>query len=145
MKVAISACLLGEPCRYDGEAKPCQRVIAFAAKHEVLPICPEVAGGLPTPRTPSEIVRENGNVRVMSKNGKDVTAAFETGSQETLRAMRDFGCELAVLKTKSPSCGTGIVYDGSFTGTLCEGWGVAAELIRNAGIPVESEESKLFD
>lgn len=144
MRIAVSACLLGEPCRYDGAAKPCQSVIDFAANHDVLSICPEVAGGLPTPRTPSEIVRENGSVRVVSKNGEDVTAAFERGSQETVRQMQDFDCELAILKTKSPSCGTGVVYDGCFTGTLCEGWGIAAELIRNAGFPVENEESDLL-
>ncbi len=139
MKIAISACLLGEPCRYDGASKPCKHVIAFAEQHEVLPICPEVAGGLPTPRTPSEIITEGGSAQVVTQDGRDLTEHFFLGAKNCLEAMRDFGCELAVLKSKSPSCGSGFVYDGSFTGKLTKGWGIAAETIRNAGIPVIDE------
>lgn len=144
MRIAVSACLLGEPCRYDGEAKPSEEVIAFASEHEVLPICPEVEGGLPTPRAPSELQAAaaggcEGRMRVVNREGSDVTEAFERGAEASLRAMREFGCEMAVLKAKSPSCGTGLVYDGSFTGRLVPGWGVAAALIRDAGIPVTDE------
>lgn len=142
MRIAVSACLLGEPCRWDGKAKPSEEVIAFASEHEVLPICPEVEGGLPIPRAPSEMqiaASEGGRARVLSREGADVTAAFERGAATTLEAMLEFGCEIAVLKAKSPSCGTGLVYDGSFTGRLVPGWGVAAALIRDAGIPVADE------
>lgn len=163
VKIAISACLLGEACRYDGASKPCEHVIVLARQHEVLPICPEVAGGLPTPRTPSEI--RSGNVdggepvdgalaggrkiagsagakrRVINSAGVDVTAQFEAGAERTLQAMREFGCELAILKAKSPSCGSGLIYDGSFSGRLVPGWGIAAEAIRDAGFPVYDETS----
>lgn len=142
MRIAVSACLLGEPCRYDGKAKPSEDVIAFARAHEVLPICPEVEGGLPTPRMPSELqlgASEEERARVVNREGADVTEAFERGAAASLQAMREFGCEMAVLKAKSPSCGTGMVYDGSFTGRLAPGWGVAAALIRDAGIPVTDE------
>lgn len=151
MKIAVSACLLGEPCRYDGKAKPNARLISLMQDHEVLPVCPEAAGGLPTPRPPSEQITRpcEGNapdgcsgrrVRVVSKDGGDVTDAFERGAALTLASMLDFGCELAILKAKSPSCGSGLVYDGSFSGTLRPGWGVAAALIRDAGVPVVDEE-----
>lgn len=153
MKIAVSACLLGEPCRYDGKAKPNARLISLVQDHEVLPVCPEAAGGLPTPRSPSEQVTrpcEDGasgedsekRVRVISEDGGDVTAAFERGAALTLASMLDFGCELAVLKAKSPSCGSGLIYDGSFSGTLRPGWGVAAALIRDAGVPVIDEEDE---
>lgn len=151
MKIAVSACLLGEPCRYDGKAKPNTRLISLMQDHEVLPVCPEAAGGLPTPRPPSEQITRpcEGNapdgcsgrrVRVVSEDGGDVTDAFERGAALTLASMLDFGCELAILKAKSPSCGSGLVYDGSFSGTLRPGWGVAAALIRDAGVPVVDEE-----
>lgn len=151
MKIAVSACLLGEPCRYDGKAKPDARLISLMRNHEILPVCPEAAGGLPTPRPPSEQIarprEENApdgcserRVRVVSENGDDVTEAFERGAALTLASMLDFGCELAILKAKSPSCGSGLIYDGSFSGTLRPGWGVAAALIRDAGVPVLDEE-----
>ncbi len=142
MKLAVSACLLGEACRYDGKAKPCESVLALAAEHEVLPICPEVAGGLPTPRAPSEIVRNESSIEetlVVNREGVEVTDAFVRGARESLRKMLEFGCESAILKAKSPSCGSGLIYDGSFSGTLAQGWGVAAAMIRDAGIPVFDE------
>ena len=138
MRIAVSACLLGEPCRYDGEAKPCKRVIEFTREHEVLPICPEVAGGLPIPHPACEVAGEN-PLRVIDCTGAEVTEAFERGAEETLRAVRAFRAEMAILKAKSPSCGTGRIYDGTFTGTLCDGWGVAARLLRDAGFPCIDE------
>lgn len=137
MKLAVSSCLLGEPCRYDAAAKPCKPVLDLADKHEILPICPEVAGGLPTPRIPSEITPDG--KRVLSQGGEDVTEAFAYGAQACLQDMMRFGCDAAILKSKSPSCGSGLIYDGTFTGTLTEGWGVAAALIRDAGITVYDE------
>lgn len=141
MKIAVSACLLGEACRYDGASKPCEHVMALAELHEVLPICPEVAGGLPTPRVPSEIRPGATGRRVVNNAGLDVSAQFEAGAARTVQAMREFGCEAAILKAKSPSCGSGLIYDGSFSGKLASGWGIAAEAIRNAGFPVYDETS----
>ena len=116
------------------------------AEHEVLPICPEVASNLPIPRPACEITSTN-PLQVLNRENKDVTEAFVSGAERTLTAMQDFGCEAAILKTKSPSCGTGLIYDGTFSGTLCEGWGVAATLIRNAGIPCvdESQAAQLLN
>lgn len=159
MKLAVSACLIGEPCRYDGRSKPSEELIPLVREHEVLPVCPEVAGGLPTPRPPSEQMpqpseksghagcerpdRRQKRVRVIAEDGSDVTDAFERGAASTLASMLDFGCDLAVLKAKSPSCGSGLIYDGSFSGTLRPGWGTAAALIRDAGITVVDEEQAL--
>lgn len=151
MKIAVSACLLGEPCRYDGRAKPSAEIISLLQEHEVLPVCPEVAGGLPTPRPASEqTTRPRGDdvsedcaeerVRVVNERGEDVTTEFERGAELTLASMLDFGCDLAILKAKSPSCGSGLIYDGSFSGALRPGWGTAAALIRDAGISVVDEE-----
>lgn len=141
VRIAVSACLLGETCRYDGASKPCDQVISLAEQHEVLPICPEVAGGLSTPRMPSEIILEAGKRRVVNSAGEDVSAQFEAGAVRTVQSMREFGCELAILKTKSPSCGSGLIYDGSFSGKLTGGWGIAAEAIRDAGFSVYDETS----
>ena len=139
MKIAVSACLLGEPCRFDGAAKPCAQVIELGKRHELVPVCPERAGGLPTPRPASEIDAAAHALRVANALGEDVTAAFVLGAQRTLDRARATGCELAVLKAKSPSCGSGLVYDGTFTRTLVPGWGVAARLLADAGIPVLDE------
>ena len=139
MKIAVSACLLGEPCRFDGAAKPCAQVIDLGKRHELVPVCPECAGGLPTPRPASEIYAAAPALRVVNMEGADVTAAFLAGAQRTLELVHAEGCELAVLKAKSPSCGSGLVYDGTFTRTLVPGWGVAARLLADDGIPVMDE------
>ena len=128
--IAVSACLLGRPCRYDGSSKPVDAVMQLARCYKFVPICPEVAGGLPVPHPPCEIVAGSRPVRVMDTNGDDVTQAFHLGASR---------CRVAVLKSKSPSCGSGSVYDGSFTGALVPGWGVAAQLFRDAGITVLDE------
>lgn len=135
MKLMISACLLGASCRYDGAAKPQEWVSKLAQKHSLVPVCPEQLGGLPTPRDPSE--RQGG--RVMSKAGADVTEQYRRGAEEALRLYRLLGCSAAVLKERSPSCGKGQIYDGSFTGTLVSGDGVTAELFAAQGIPVYGE------
>lgn len=152
MRIAVSACLLGEVCRYDGRSKPCARVQELAADgHELVPVCPEVAGGLPTPRTPCEIVRapsmkgkkaHTANERswtILDASGADRTAAYARGAQAELARAKEAGCELAILKAKSPSCGSGEVYDGTFSGTLVPGWGIAAAAFRDAGITVIDE------
>ena len=139
MRIAVSACLLGEACRYDGRAKVDEVVTALAGSHELVPVCPEVLGGLPTPRTRCEIVAGDGVVRVMDKAGEDRTDAFAKGARKAVEAARKAGCELAILKSKSPSCGVGLVYDGTFTGTLVPGDGLAARAFREAGIRVVNE------
>lgn len=137
--VLVSACLLGVPCRYDGSAKASERVLALAGSRAVIPICPEQLGGLPTPRPPAE---RRGD-RVVTKSGEDVTDVFAQGAQETLRLANLFHCRTAVLKANSPSCGCGSVYDGSFTGKLVPGDGLAAALLKENGVFVLTEADDL--
>ena len=170
VRIAVSACLLGEPCRYDGHAKPCARVQELSERgHELVPICPEVAGGLPTPRTPCEIVRApwmgadaqgDGRIagvgrnddatkaervdrswKIVDANGVDRTAAYERGACIELVRATEAGCKLAVFKAKSPSCGPREVYDSTFSGTLVPGQGIAAALFRESGITVIDENA----
>ena len=135
MRLLISACLLGCRCRYDGASKPQPWLAALAERHELVPVCPEQMGGLATPRPPAE---RQGD-RVMTKEGADVTAQYRRGAEEALRLCRLFHCQAALLKERSPSCGCGSVYDGTFTGVLTAGDGVTAELLRAEGVPVYGE------
>ena len=135
MTILVSACLLGCPCRYDGAAKAAPRVLALMERHTLIPVCPEQLGGLPTPRLPSER-REGG---VFDRGGKDVTVQYRQGAEEVLRLARLYGCTHAVLKERSPSCGSGQIYDGSFSHVLVPGSGVAAELLAQNGITVLGE------
>lgn len=142
MKILISACLLGIPCRYDGASKVQLWAEELARRHELVPVCPEQLGGLPTPRDPSE--RREG--RVVMNTGADVTEQYRRGAEAALRLCRMLGCEAAILKERSPSCGHGTIYDGTFTGTLTDGDGVTAELLLRNGIPVygESQAAELL-
>lgn len=133
--ILVSACLLGTPCRYDGKSKPSDAVLSLQEQYTLIPVCPEVMGGLPTPRTPSEIQGE----RVMMKSGRDVTQNYHAGAQKALETARAHGCTVAILKAKSPSCGKGEVYDGSFSGTLTHGNGICASLLMQNGIRVYTE------
>lgn len=135
MKILVSRCLLGEKCRYDGKLVPDESVIALGKEHRLVPVCPEMLGGLPCPRTPCE---RQADGSVLSKDGMDHTESYRSGAREALRVCLEEGCELAVLKARSPSCGKGLIYDGTFTGTLKEGNGVTAELLMQNGIPVEN-------
>ena len=110
MRLLVSACLLGVKCRYDGQSRPDEKVLGLLKNHVLVPVCPEQLGGLSTPRCPCEIQGD----RVMSRDGDDRTAEYEKGAQEALRLCRLFSCEAAILKAKSPSCGLGCVYDGTF-------------------------------
>jgi len=141
-KILVSACLLGTPCRYDGKSKPCGGVLALSKHYELIPVCPEVMGGLPTPRPPAE---RKGD-KVLTENGKDVTKEYLLGAQNALRTAKENGCRIAVLKEKSPSCGKDRIYDGSHTRTLTEGNGTTAELLLKNGITVfgESEINRLL-
>jgi len=132
MKVLVSACLLGMACRYDGRSKQNEEVIGLQKKHTLIPFCPEIYGGLPTPREPSEI-REG---RVYAKSGTDVTPQFEKGAAEALRLCRTLGCECALLQDKSPSCGCGWVHDGNFADGLVEGDGLTTKRLKMNGVRV---------
>ncbi len=141
--IAISACLLGEMCRYDGSACTCDAVRRLAKRSDVaiIAICPERAGGLTCPRPPAEIVSTpHGNKHVVDATGKDITEAFEIGARETLRTVLRYGCSHAILKSKSPSCGLGQIYNGSFSGTLIAGDGITAQLLKTAGIICITED-----
>ena len=135
MRILISACLLGCRCRYDGASKPQPWIAALAERHTLVPVCPEQLGGLSTPRPPAERC----GVRVVTREGGDVTAQYRRGAEEALRLCRLLGCDTALLKERSPSCGSGAIYDGTFTGTVTAGDGVTAELLRKNGIPVYEE------
>ena len=140
--ILVSACLLGESCRYDGKSKPCERVIALKDTYNLIPICPEVMGGLPTPRVPSEICGE----RVLMKDGRDVTENYNRGAQIALEIARQNACTVAILKEKSPSCGSGLIHNGLFDGGLVDGDGITTRLLKNEGIRVlgESEITEDF-
>lgn len=133
--ILVSACLLGAACKYSGGNNFCPQIAAMVQDHTLVPVCPEQLGGLPTPRPPSE---RQGN-RVVTRDGRDVTDAYLRGAQEALRLATLFGCDTAVLKARSPSCGVRAIYDGSFTGTVISGNGVTAELLQAAGIRVLTE------
>ena len=132
MKILVSACLLGVCCRYDGSGGSCAPLKSLKEKHQLIPVCPEVYGGLPTPRPPAEI----SGGRVKTREGADVTEAYERGAREALRLARYFGCRAAILKGRSPACGYGWIHDGGFAGGMTEGNGVMAELLAKEGIRV---------
>lgn len=137
-KLLISACLLGDPVRYDGKSKPIADldwVKQLQQQKRLYVICPEVAGGLPTPRPPAEKVED----KVLTELGIDVTPAFQSGAEKALVLCQQHGIKYALLKAKSPSCGNKEIYDGSFANTLIQGMGITAELLTNNGIQVFSE------
>ena len=131
-KLLVSACLLGENCKYSGGNNYSAAVAALAERYDLIPVCPEQLGGLPTPRTPSERVGD----RVLAKDGTDVTEAFRLGAEKALEIALSHGVKRAVLQERSPSCGCGTVYDGTFTGTLVPGDGVTAALLRENGVEI---------
>ena len=135
MRILISACLLGARCRYDGASKPQPWIAALAERHTLVPVCPEQLGGLPTPRPPAE---RRGD-RVVTREGADVTAQYRRGAEEALALCRLLGCGAALLKERSPSCGRGEIYDGTFSGTLTPGDGVTAALLEANGVAVYGE------
>jgi len=134
--IIVSACLAGVGCRYDGTAKPCEAVIRLVAEGQAVPLCPEQLGGLPTPRAPAEITGS----QVIRKDGVELTEEFIRGAREALKIARLVGAKTAILKSRSPSCGSGKIYDGSFSGRLVDGDGLFAELCKQEGIEVKNEE-----
>ena len=136
-KLLVSACLLGENCKYNGGNNYNENVIGLGEYFDFVPICPECFGGLPIPRVPSEIVGD----RVISKDGEDRTAEFKDGAEKSLYVANECSCIVAVLKERSPSCGFGMIYDGTFTGTLVKGNGFTADLLYNNGIRIYGESN----
>lgn len=144
MKVVISACLLGIRCRYDGGDSRSDTAIKQGETQDIIPVCPEESGGLPTPRPPAEIVGGDGNdvldgkAKVMTVEGTDVTEAYLKGARHALGVAQSNGTTHVVLKARSPSCGCGDIYDGTFSGTLTSGDGVTTALLKRHGITVTS-------
>ncbi len=140
----ISACLLGMRTTYDDSSRPQPHLIELAARGRIVPLCPEVAGGLPTPRPPAEIVGGDGHAvldgqaRVLTRDGDDVSAAFIAGAQVALETARRFGIKTAIMQARSPSCGHCQIHDGNFGGRLVDGQGVAAALLTRHGVRVLS-------
>ncbi|WP_276885787.1 DUF523 domain-containing protein [Anaerococcus lactolyticus] len=130
MKIGVSACLLGENCKYNGKNNFSSKLEEILKNHDLVAICPEVLGGLPTPRDPAEIVGEI----VRTKDGRSVDDEFKKGAKKALELIKRSKVELVVLQSRSPSCGIGKIYDGSFTGKLINGDGIFAKLLKEEGI-----------
>ena len=145
MKI-VSACLLGIKCRWDGKVKPCPKILELAKKEKLIPVCPEQLGGLSTPRIAQEVQScsgedvLDGKGKVLNRKGEDVTLNFITGAEEVLKIARLFNIKEFIGKSKSPSCGCGIIYDGSFSGNLTKGNGVTTALLKRNGIKIKTEK-----
>lgn len=144
--ILVSACLLGHSVRYKGDACPQALLLAPELRPYLLPFCPEVAGGLPTPRLPAEISGGSGSdvwqgaAAVINSSGREVSASFRRGARLCLRLIRQYDIRFAILKQRSPSCGTAEIYDGSFSGGKIRGAGVTAALLAQAGVTIYNEE-----
>ena len=135
-KILISACLVGENCKYNGGNNLNPKIEALLEKYDLIPFCPEVEGGLDTPRNPSEIKGES----VFMDNGRDVSENFFKGAKKALMLALFLKIKKAVLKERSPSCGTHQIHDGSFTNTLIDGMGITTKMLKENGIEVYSED-----
>ena len=135
MNILVSACLLGVHCRYDGNGVLQEEIKQLSKEHHLIPVCPEIFGGLATPRDPAERIGEC----VITKKGEDVTAQYTKGAEEVLQLCKFYDCHYAILKERSPSCGYGKIYDGAFCGTLIEGNGVTAQLLADYGGEIYGE------
>ncbi|MGN1081259.1 MAG: DUF523 domain-containing protein [Acutalibacteraceae bacterium] len=134
-KIIVSGCLMGCECRYKGDSCKNEEVLSLGCKHTLIPVCPEQLGGLATPRDPAEICGE----RIISSAGRDVTYEYKKGAETALYIAKQTGADAALFKANSPSCGKGIIYDGTFTGNKTAGDGVTAKLFSDAGIKVFTE------
>ena len=142
MKLLCSACLLGISCRFDGKSKLSPRILALLENHELVPVCPEQLGGLPTPRTPCEIQTDG---RLMNINGDDMSDQYHQGAKEANNIYLLTGCQAAILKARSPACGKGFIYDGSFSRKLISGHGIFAKLLLEKSIKVFTEEEDFIE
>ncbi|YAR62843.1 DUF523 domain-containing protein [Bacillus cytotoxicus] len=144
--IVISACLAGIACRYDGNDNLVSKIDELLQKEDTVLVCPEVLGGLPTPRPPAEIIGGNGDdvldgkARVQDKNGNDVTDAFIQGAYKALETIKDLNPAYIILKERDPSCGSSTIYTGEFNGKKQAGYGVTTALFRRHGFTVISEE-----
>ncbi len=137
MNILVSACLLGLKCRYDGKEVANLEVLKIKDNYSLIPVCPEQLGGLATPRPPAEIK----NVRVINNKSQDVTEEYNRGAEEALKLAKIFDCKFAILKERSPSCGSVEIYDGTFSEKLIPGKGITAELLEKNGIKIIGESS----
>ncbi|MCX5773658.1 MAG: DUF523 domain-containing protein [Fusobacteria bacterium] len=135
-KILCSACLLGISCRFDGKSKLNEKITALAHTHILIPICPEQLSGLPTPRPPSEILKKE----VFNISGDNLSLSFEKGAEEVLKIAKLLNSKTAILKSRSPSCGKGEIYDGTFSSTVILGNGITAQKLLDNGILVYCEE-----
>lgn len=139
MKIAVSACLLGYKCRYDGKTNYNEGIYNLKKEHELVIICPECFGNLSTPRDPSEIIGD----KVVSNKNKDVTVNFQNGAKISLDLLNRYNIKNAILKAKSPSCGKGLIYDGTFSSKLTKGNGITCQLFLDNNIKVYDENNYL--
>lgn len=137
----VSACLAGLNCKYDGGNNYNEDIMKLVKNGEAILVCPEQLGGLATPRFPSEVKNENGKRNVINNKGEDVTKNYERGAQETLELAKRLNIKKAILKARSPSCGCGLIYDGTFTKTKVEGNGITAQLLLDNGFEIFNEEN----
>ncbi|MCD4786050.1 MAG: DUF523 domain-containing protein [Candidatus Eremiobacteraeota bacterium] len=144
--IVVSACLAGRNCRFDKGSHPMQEIMEMVEEGKAILVCPEQLGGLPTPRPPSEIQKGDGDdvldgkSRIVNVKGQDVTNNFIKGAFESYRIVMESGAKKAILKSRSPACGVGQIYDGSFTGSLKKGNGIASALFIRSGFKVISDE-----
>lgn len=138
--ILVSACLLGMHCRYNGTGVMCEELEQLKDTYNLIPVCPEIYGGMTTPRDPAERIGE----KVVTSVGEDVTDYYRRGAEEILHLQKFYQCEIAILKERSPSCGYGHIYDGTFSGKIVDGNGVAAELLAENGARIIGE-SKIHE
>lgn len=142
----VSACLAGVKCKYSGGDNKVESIAKLVEGGKAIPVCPEVLGGLSIPRVPCEIVKDEfGNIKVVNKDGKDLTSQFKEGARKTLDIGKAVEANVAILKSNSPSCGYGKIYDGSFSGKLVKGNGITAELLGKNCIKVYNENNFKLD
>lgn len=140
MRVLVSACLLGYNCKYNGKNNLNSKIVELLKTHEVIPVCPEMFGGLSCPRIPCEKVGD----RILDKEGKDCTKQFIKGAEEALNIAKEKQVDFAILQKRSPSCGNSVIYDGTFKGNLIAGNGVFAQKLQSLNIPIMEAESEKF-
>lgn len=140
MKIGVSSCLLGINCKYNGQSNKNEGIIKLKEKYELVPICPEVLGGLPTPRIPAEIIED----KVINAQGIDVTRNYNDGANKALQILKENNINIVILKSKSPSCGRDRIYDGTFSHILIEGQGVSAKLFSDNNITIYDENDYML-
>ena len=140
MKIGVSSCLLGINCKYNGQSNKNEGILKLKEKYELVPICPEVLGGLSTPRIPAEIIKD----KVINKEGIDVTKNYNNGANKALQILKENNINIVILKSKSPSCGRDKVYDGTFSHVLIDGQGISAKLFSQNNITIYDENDYML-